>query len=117
MKTLMILVLTSLLGISQATAHGNSMTGNASWYGPGFHGKRTASGERFNQNASTCAHRTLRFGTTVKLVNLRNNRTAHCRINDRGPYSGGRAIDVSKAVAQQLGMISSGTARVKIIIL
>lgn len=116
MKHLMIIILTLLMGISQATAHGN-MTGTASWYGPGFHGRTTASGERYNQNASTCAHRTLRFGTRVKIVNLRNKKTATCRINDRGPYAGGRIIDVSKAVAQRLGMIRSGVARVKIVII
>tara|TARA_R110000772_G_scaffold99174_3_gene198879 strand:- start:7937 stop:8290 length:354 start_codon:yes stop_codon:yes gene_type:complete len=116
MKTLMILVLTLLMGISQATAHGK-MSGKASWYGPGFHGRTTANGERYNQNASTCAHKTLRFGTMVKILNLKNKKTATCRINDRGPYAGGRIIDVSKAIAKKLGMIASGVARVAITII
>jgi rare lipoprotein A len=91
--------------------------GTASYYGPGFHGRTTASGERFNQQAATCAHRTLRFGARVKVINLRNGKSATCRVNDRGPYAGGRIIDVSKGIAAQLGMIRSGTAPVRITVI
>lgn len=89
------------------------MRGRASWYGPGFHGRRTASGERFNAGAYTAAHRSLPFGTKVRVTNLRNGRSVVVRINDRGPYAGGRVIDLSKAAAQAIGMIRSGTAPVR----
>ncbi|AFZ42407.1 rare lipoprotein A [Halothece sp. PCC 7418] len=90
------------------------MRGRASWYGSRFHGRRTASGERFNAWAYTAAHRSLPFGTKVRVTNLRNNRAVVVRINDRGPYSGGRVIDLSKAAAQAIGMLRSGTAPVRI---
>ena len=101
----------------QVAQTNKQITGTASWYGPGFHGRRTANGERFNQNALTAAHRTLRFGTRVKVTNLRNNRSVVVRINDRGPYSGGRIIDLSAAAAREIGMINSGVARVRIEVL
>jgi rare lipoprotein A len=93
------------------------MQGKASWYGPGFHGRRTANGERFNTWAYTAAHRSLPFGTKVRVTNLRNNQAVVVRINDRGPYVGGRVIDLSKAAAQAIGMVRSGTAPVRIEIL
>jgi len=96
------------------SAEGFTETGMASWYGPGFHGKRTASGERFNQNSLTAAHKLLPFGTKVRVTNLSNGRETVVRINDRGPFSASRIIDVSKKAARDLGMISSGTARVHI---
>jgi rare lipoprotein A len=86
--------------------------GGASWYGPGFHGRRTASGETFNTNAMTAAHRTLPFGTRVKVVNLRTGRSVVVRINDRGPFHKGRIIDLAKAPAMALGM--DGTADVSL---
>ncbi|HAO31473.1 MAG TPA: septal ring lytic transglycosylase RlpA family protein [Candidatus Competibacter sp.] len=88
--------------------------GTASWYGPGFHGRTTASGERFNQNQLTAAHRRLPLGTRVKVTNLQNGRKIEVRINDRGPYRGGRIIDLSKAAAKRLAMHSSGVARVRV---
>src|SRR5581483_1403418 len=72
------------------------MVGNASWYGPGFSGHRTASGERFNRNAMTLAHRGLPFGTRVKVTNLKNGRAAIARVNDRGPFVRGRIADLSQ---------------------
>jgi rare lipoprotein A len=87
--------------------------GEASWYGPGFHGRRTASGETFDRNALTAAHRTLPFGTRVRVTNLNNGRQVIVRINDRGPYSGGRVIDLSEAAARHVDMINSGTAPVR----
>ena len=86
----------------------------ASWYGPGFQGRHTANGERFDQNALTCAHRRYSFNTKVRVTNLRNGKSVVCRINDRGPYIRGRSIDLSKAAAARIGMISTGTARVRI---
>jgi rare lipoprotein A len=88
--------------------------GVASWYGPGFHGKRTASGERFDQNELTAAHRQLPLGAEVKVTNLENGRSITVAINDRGPYVGGRVIDLSKAAAQRLGIVEDGLAKVRI---
>ena len=96
---------------TEASASSNQV-GQASWYGPGFHGKRTASGERFNQHALTAAHRSLPLGCQAKITNLRNGRTVLVTINDRGPYGGGRIIDLSRAAARQLAM--GGTAPVRI---
>ncbi|MBA1155498.1 septal ring lytic transglycosylase RlpA family protein [Microvirga sp. Marseille-Q2068] len=87
-------------------------SGRASWYGPGFHGRRTASGETFNTNDLTAAHRTLPFGTKVRVVNKRTGRSVVVRINDRGPYAHGRVIDLSKASAQAIGL--SGVASVDV---
>ncbi|WLG44133.1 MULTISPECIES: septal ring lytic transglycosylase RlpA family protein [Pseudomonas] len=94
--------------------HGYDKTGLASYYGAKHHGKRTASGERFNQHGLTAAHRQLPFGTRVKITNLNNDRSCVVRINDRGPYSRGRLIDVSREAADQLGMLRSGTAKVRV---
>jgi rare lipoprotein A (peptidoglycan hydrolase) len=84
--------------------------GVASWYGPGFNGRKTANGERFNQNALTAAHKTLKFGTILKVTY--NGRSVKVRVNDAGPYVGGRVIDLSKAAAQAIGLIGSGHGRV-----
>ena len=93
-----------------AEPKGQAVSGLASWYGPGFHGRRTASGETFNTNALTAAHRTLPFGTQVRVVNQHNGRSVVVRINDRGPFSHGRLIDLSRAAAQMIGL--SGVAKV-----
>jgi rare lipoprotein A len=93
------------------------VTGVASWYGPGFHGRRAASGEVFNQNALTAAHRTLPFGTEIRVTNLRNNRQVIVRINDRGPFGHGRVLDLSAAAARAIGLTSSGTGMVRIEVL
>lgn len=86
--------------------------GNASWYGPGFHGKRTASGQRFDQNRLTAAHRRLPLGTRARVTNLVNGRKVDVTINDRGPYVGGRIIDLSRAAARRLAI--GGVGRVKV---
>jgi rare lipoprotein A len=100
-------------GIRVATmVRGFVQRGTASFYGPGFHGRRTASGETFDMNAMTCAHRTLPFGTVMDVENLDNGRSVTVRVNDRGPYVSGRIVDLSRAAAEQLGMISTGTAEV-----
>ncbi|HEU4341594.1 MAG TPA: septal ring lytic transglycosylase RlpA family protein [Candidatus Binatia bacterium] len=89
-------------------------TGMASWYGPGFHGKTTASGEVFNQEKFTAAHPSLPWGSTVKVTNLANGKSVEVRINDRGPFAKGRIIDVSRAAARALGMMGSGVATVEV---
>jgi len=88
--------------------------GTASWYGPGFHGRKTASGERFDQNKLTAAHRSLPLDTVVKVTNLDNGKAVKVSINDRGPYVGKRVIDLSHAAARKLDMTEDGTARVRI---
>ena len=94
-----------------------NFSGKASWYGPGFHGRLTANGERYNQNALTAAHRYLRFGTKVRVTNLKNGRSVVVRINDRGPYAKGRIIDLSAAAAKTIGMIEMGVAPVSVEVL
>jgi rare lipoprotein A len=89
-------------------------TGLASWYGPKFHGKRTASGEVFNQEKFTAAHRTLPWGSKVKVTNLDNGKSVEVRINDRGPFGKGRIIDVSRAAATALGMLGRGITTVRV---
>jgi len=86
--------------------------GKASWYGPGFQGKRTASGERFDMNELTAAHRTLPFGTRVRVHNTRNGREVVVRINDRGPHIRDRIIDLSKAAAGEIDLLQVGEAPV-----
>lgn len=91
--------------------------GHASYYGKRFHGRTTANGEKFNMNAMTAAHKTLPFGTKVKVTNRNNGKSVVVRINDRGPYIGGRVIDLSRGAAAKIGMLNSGTANVSIDIL
>jgi rare lipoprotein A len=92
-------------------------TGLASWYGPGFYGRKTASGERFSAKAMTAAHKTLPFGTTVKVTNVDNGKSVVVRINDRGPFVKGRLIDLSKSAASELGLMGEGTASVEVVAL
>lgn len=91
-----------------------SETGNASWYGPGFHGRKTSNGERFDMNMMTAAHPTLPIPSYARVTNLKNGKEVVVRINDRGPFHGGRVMDVSKAAAQKLGFIHAGTARIRV---
>lgn len=88
--------------------------GAASWYGPGFQGRKTASGERFDTSDMTAAHRSLPFGTRLRVVNEANGRSVVVRINDRGPFSHRRIIDLAKGPAQALGLTSTGTAYVSL---
>jgi len=97
------------------SSKGYKTTGLASWYGPGFHGRRTASGDRFNMYAMTAAHKTLPLDSKVKVTNLKNNKSIIVTINDRGPYVKGRSIDLSLASARALGVI--GTAKVQMVVL
>ena len=93
---------------------GWSETGIASWYGPGFHGNQTASGEVFDQEAMTAAHKTLPFGAIVLVENRDNGEATEVIINDRGPFAKNRIIDLSKAAAREIDMLGPGTARVRI---
>lgn len=102
-------VAAALLSISTAAY---AQCGGASWYGPGFNGKRAASGEIFNENAMTAAHRSLPFGTKVTVVDQRTGREVQVTINDRGPFHGSRIIDLSKEAANQLGFRNRGTTSV-----
>ncbi|MEO3430185.1 septal ring lytic transglycosylase RlpA family protein [Pelagibius sp. CAU 1746] len=97
--------------------YGYDETGIASWYGPGFHGKSTANGEVYDQNAMTAAHRTLPMPSVVQVTNLENGRSVKVRINDRGPFAHGRIIDMSKRAAELLGFVKQGTAKVRVQIL
>ena len=96
------------------SAAGYSERGVASWYGPTFHGGRTATGETYDMNAMTGAHPTLPLPTWVQVTNLQNGRSVVVRLNDRGPFSNNRIIDLSRAAAEQLDMIRAGTAMVEV---
>jgi rare lipoprotein A len=110
MKKLFATSLLTLSALALMPTVAEASCGQASWYGPGFHGRRTASGETFNQNDLTAAHPSLPFGTRVRVT--RNGRSVVVRINDRGPYTGGRIIDLSAAAASQIGLRSLGVGNV-----
>lgn len=97
-----------------ASAKNFVQTGKASWYGPGFHGKKTSNGERYNMHALTAAHKTLPLGTVVRVRNLDNGKSVIVRVNDRGPFHGKRVIDLSKAAAARLGFVRQGMAKVRV---
>jgi rare lipoprotein A len=96
-------------------ASGFTQTGEASWYGPGFNGRRTANGERYDMNGITAAHKTLPFGTLLEVTNQWTGKQVIVRVNDRGPYAHGRIIDLSKGAAEVIGLTSSGVAPVTIV--
>lgn len=103
-------ILLSFLALLPMAAHAEC--GQASYYGPGLHGGITANGERFNSGANTAAHPWLPMGSYVRVTNQNNGRSVTLRINDRGPYAGGRVIDLAEGAAQRLGFISNGVAPV-----
>ena len=109
-KTLSVLALAVVLSSVSGAAY--AQCGGASWYGPGFHGKTAASGEIFNENAMTAAHRSLPFGTKLKVTDQRTGREIEVTINDRGPFVGKRIIDLSKAAATKLGFRNGGVTSV-----
>lgn len=111
--TLAATILTSAVCLASPEASANAGAGMASWYGPGFQGRRTASGERFNTNDLTAAHRSLPFGTRVLVKNNKTGRSVVVRINDRGPFARGRVIDLSRAAAKAVGM--AGVAPVSLV--
>lgn len=95
-------------------SEGFEQVGDASWYGPGFHGRKTASGEVYDMNELTAAHKELPLGTEVEVTNLTTGKSIVVRINDRGPFHGDRVLDLSRAAAKELGVIKQGTAEVSI---
>ena len=101
--------------VQQTLAYAYS--GVASWYGPGFYGNRTANGEVYRPGTYTVAHRSLPFGTRVRITNLNNGRSAVARVNDRGPFVGGRIVDLGQGIASHLGVTSSGIADVRLEVL
>ena len=112
-----------VMGPSESTAEElkdtvvRSLSGVASWYGGRFHGRKTANGERYDMHKLTAAHKTLPFGTKVRVTNSRTGQSVVVRINDRGPFVGSRVIDLSRGAASAVGMIEAGVARVKLEIL
>jgi len=112
---------TTLLALAvsfSVTGYASAETCRASWYGPGFHGKQMANGDRFSQNdASVVAHKSLPFGTEVRVTNLDNGKSIRVVVQDRGPYIKGRCVDLSKAAAAKLGFINAGTAKVRVEVL
>jgi len=111
-KIVVVAALVMGLFASIPVASAADQCGGASWYGPGFHGKKTASGSRFNENAMTAAHKSLPFGTVVKVTDQRTGKSIKVTITDRGPFHKGRIIDLSKAAAAKLGTKSAGTGKV-----
>lgn len=98
--------------LASATMVQAQTCGIASWYGPGFHGKATASGQEFNSGNFTAAHRTLSFGTKITVTNQYNGKKVTVTVNDRGPFVHGRILDLSEAAARQIGIIQAGTGHV-----
>jgi rare lipoprotein A len=116
MKGLVLIAVCALAGCrttrgAEGPAFGEGL---ASFYGAGLHGRPTANGERFDKEQLTAAHRTLPFGTCVVVTALQSGRSVNVRINDRGPYVGGRIIDLSEAAARELGFLDSGVTRVRL---
>ena len=110
-------LLGSLLGCAASASRSvskSSETGVASYYADKYHGRKTASGERFDMNALTAAHKTLPFGTKVKVTNLENGKSVIVRITDRGPFVKGRVIDLSLAAAKKIDMVKAGVAKVQL---
>jgi rare lipoprotein A len=107
-------ILTFSIILTPPNLLGKELIGVASWYGPGFEGRVTASGKRFNSNRLTLASLDLPLGTKVNIINLRNGRQVDAIVNDKGPYSKGRRFDVSKGVAQRLRFTREGIAKVKV---
>jgi rare lipoprotein A len=105
---------TVLVSAGAAPAYADAV-GTASYYGKGFDGRRAANGEIFNMHAMTAAHRSLPFGTQLQVTNMKNGRSVVVRIQDRGPYVRGRMLDLSYGAARALDMITSGTAKVKMV--
>ncbi len=109
--------LSIILIIFSVNIHAHQLSGKASWYGPKFHGNKTANGEIFDMYGISAAHKTLPFGTYVRVENLDNNKTIKVRINDRGPFVKNRIIDLSYGAAKKIGFVNKGTANVRLTIL
>ena len=119
-SVLILFILIFLSGCSSLMFHdspkgiGHRESGKASYYATKFQGRKTASGERFNQASKTAAHKSLPFGTKVKVTNVKNGRSVVVRVNDRGPFVKGRIIDLSQAAFSSIGNLSSGVIKVEI---
>lgn len=100
------ILVTSLFSLVATDVY--AQCGRASWYGPGFQGRKTANGERYNMGGLTAAHKSLPFGTKLRVTNKRNGKSVVVRINDRGPFVRGRMLDLSKGAATRIGMIQTG---------
>lgn len=107
-------VIEKLNTVASNTVRKFSQTGMASWYGRQFHGRKTASGETFDMNALTAAHRSLPLNCYIRVTNNNNGKSVVVKVNDRGPFHGNRVVDLSYGAAKQLGMTNSGTAKVSI---
>ena len=107
-------VIDKLNTVASSTVRKFSQTGVASWYGRQFHGRKTASGDTFNMNALTAAHRSLPLNCYIRVTNKDNGKSVVVKVNDRGPFHGNRVLDLSYGAAKQLGMTNSGTGRVSI---
>lgn len=116
MRMLIILLALVVSGNSFAATpkKSNHTVGKASYYHHKFHGRKTANGEKFNNNAFTCAHRKHHFNTILQVTRLANGKMTYCRVNDRGPFSKGRIIDLSRRAAKDIGMIPAGITKVKV---
>lgn len=113
-RVLLLIALTLLATLRSAAQSSYTQTGEASYYADKFHGRTTASGERYDKNKLTCAHLSLPFGTILRVTSLDNNRTTVVRVNDRGPFSPNRIIDLSRRAAEALGIVAAGKGRVRI---
>jgi rare lipoprotein A len=117
---LLVLATSLLLGISaqvMAAQPGQVLTGVASYYHDSLHGNQTASGKRYNKNALSAAHKSLPFGTRVRVTEVNSGRSVVLEVNDRGPFVKGRIIDLSRRAAKELGIIRKGIAKVKVEVL
>lgn len=113
----LVALMTLTLSVTSQAKTTKHQVGKASWYGGYHHGRKTANGERFNMNALTAAHKTLPFGSIVKVTDLNTGKHVNVRITDRGPFHGNRILDLSKAAAKQLGILKSGVGRVELNVL
>lgn len=115
MRSIQAVLLAASCILTLTTAAGaQGLEGQASWYGPGFHGRQTANGETFNQNALTAAHPSLPFGTEVRVTYASTGESVVVRINDRGPYAHGRVIDLSREAADEIGLLNAGVGEVRL---
>ena len=110
----LVLILSFFFSLSSFSVENYPQYGNASWYGGPLHGKKTASGERFDMYSFTGAHRELPFGTIIRVTNLRNGKEVYIKVNDRGPFVKDRIVDLSHAAAKAIGFNRRGVIRVKI---
>ena len=112
-----LLLITTIMGFIASTECSAQSSGKASYYSNDLHGRKMSNGERYDRNDFTCAHRTLPFGTRLRVTNTNNGKEVEVRVTDRGPYSHGRIVDLSYAAAREIGMIASGVAYIKVEVL